>query len=140
MELGEEKIKDLNNNYKGDQLGREISKLLNAGSQKENINSNYNDGEPIFQTRKEALNYPPQKKDINSNSVRGNYNGGESIFQTVQEARNYHRQKKGIDSNPVSKKPLAPPVPPKNYTEKLRKAEMQVGLKQVSDSCIKDKS
>lgn len=110
-----EKIKDLNNNYKGDQLGREISKLLNAGSQKENINSNYNDGEPIFQTREEASNYPPQKKDINSNSVRGNYNDGESIFQTVQEARNYHRQKKGIDSNPVSKKPLAPPVPPKNY-------------------------
>ncbi|WP_265031158.1 hypothetical protein [Wolbachia endosymbiont (group A) of Tiphia femorata] len=89
MELGEEKIKDLNNNYKGDQLGREISKLLNAGSQKENINSNYNDGEPIFQTRKEALNYPPQKKDINSNSVRGNYNGGEPTHQTVQEARNY---------------------------------------------------
>ena len=114
-----EKIKDLNNNYKGDQLEREISKLLNAGSQKENINSNYNDGEPIFQTREEALNYPPQKKDINSNSVRGNYNDGESIFQTVQEARNYHRQKKGIDSNPVSKKPLAPPVPPKNYTEKV---------------------
>ncbi|UPA55341.1 hypothetical protein MWH06_01440 [Wolbachia pipientis] len=82
-----EKIKDLNNNYKGDQLEREISKLLNAGSQKENINSNYNDGE--------------------------------SIFQTVQEARNYHRQKKGTDSNPVSKKPLAPPVPPKNYTEKV---------------------
>ncbi|WP_265033207.1 hypothetical protein [Wolbachia endosymbiont (group A) of Sicus ferrugineus] len=81
-----EKIKDLNNNYKGDQLGREISKLLNAGSQKENINSNYNDGEPIFQTREEASNYPPQKKDINSNSVRGNYNDGESIFQTVQEA------------------------------------------------------
>lgn len=119
MELGEEKIKDLNNNYKGDQLGREISKLLNAGSQKENINSNYNDGEPIFQTRKEALNYPPQKKDINSNSVRGNYNGGEPTHQTVQEARNYHRQKKGIDSNPVSKKPLAPPVPPKNYTERV---------------------
>ncbi|WP_264731633.1 hypothetical protein [Wolbachia endosymbiont (group A) of Sphaerophoria taeniata] len=114
-----EKIKDLNNNYKDDQLGREISKLLNAGSQKENINSNYNDGEPIFQTREEASNYPPQKKDINSNSVRGNYNDGESIFQTVQEARNYHRQKKGIDSNPVSKKPLAPPVPPKNYTEKV---------------------
>ncbi|WP_341822880.1 hypothetical protein [Wolbachia endosymbiont (group A) of Clivina fossor] len=114
-----EKIKDLNNNYKGDQLGREISKLLNAGSQKENINSNYNDGEPIFQTREEASNYPPQKKDINSNSVRGNCNDGESIFQTVQEARNYHRQKKGIDSNPVSKKPLAPPVPPKNYTEKV---------------------
>ncbi|MGL9778949.1 MAG: hypothetical protein ACR5K5_01575 [Wolbachia sp.] len=114
-----EKIKDLNNNYKGDQLEREISKLLNAGSQKENINSNYNDGEPIFQTREEALNYPPQKKDINSNSVRGNYNDGESIFQTIQEARNYHRQKKGIDSNPVSKKPLAPPVPPKNYTEKV---------------------
>ncbi|WP_353286729.1 hypothetical protein [Wolbachia endosymbiont (group A) of Anthophora plumipes] len=113
------KIKDLNNNYKGDQLGREISKLLNAGSQKENINSNYNDGEPIFQTREEASNYPPQKKDINSNPVRGNYNDGESIFQTVQEARNYHRQKKGIDSNPVSKKPLAPPVPPKNYTEKV---------------------
>ncbi|MFP3028742.1 MAG: hypothetical protein ACEY3L_21790, partial [Wolbachia sp.] len=108
-----------NNNYKGDQLGREISKLLNAGSQKENINSNYNDGEPIFQTRKEALNYPPQKKDINSNSVRGNYNGGEPTHQTVQEARNYHRQKKGIDSNPVSKKPLAPPVPPKNYTERV---------------------
>jgi len=84
-----EKIKDLNNNYKGDQLEREISKLLNAGSQKENINSNYNDGEPIFQTREEALNYPPQKKDIS------------------------------IDSNPVSKKPLAPPVPPKNYTEKV---------------------
>ncbi len=40
-----EKIKDLNNNYKGDQLGREISKLLNAGLQKENIDSNYNDGE-----------------------------------------------------------------------------------------------
>ncbi|WP_265036007.1 hypothetical protein [Wolbachia endosymbiont (group A) of Anomoia purmunda] len=37
----------------------------------------------------------------------------------VQEARNYHRQKKGIDSNHVSKKPLAPPVPPKNYTEKV---------------------
>ncbi len=51
--------------------------------------------------------------------MRGNYNDGESIFQTVQEARNYHRQKKGIDSNPVSKKPLAPPVPPKNYTEKV---------------------
>lgn len=146
-----EKIKDLNNNYKGDQLGREISKLLNADSQKENINSNYNDGEPthqtvqearnyppqkkdinsnsvrgnyndgepIFQTRKEASNYPLQKKDINSNSVRGNYNGGEPTHQTVQEARNYHRQKKGIDSNPVSKKPLAPPVPPKNYTEKV---------------------
>ncbi|WP_341817212.1 hypothetical protein [Wolbachia endosymbiont (group A) of Agelastica alni] len=129
MELGEEKIKDLNNNYKGDQLGREISKLLNAGSQKENINSNYNDGEPIFQTRKEALNYPPQKKDINSNSVRGNYNGGESIFQTVQEARNYHRQKKGIDSNPVSKKPLAPPVPPKNYTEKVTQSRNAGGIK-----------
>ncbi|GFR28415.1 uncharacterized protein TNCT_698281 [Trichonephila clavata] len=114
-----EKIEDLGNNYKGDQLEQNISKLLNAGSQKENINSNYNDGEPIFQTREEALNYPPQKKDINSNSVRGNYNDGESIFQTVQEARNYHRQKKGIDSNPVSKKPLAPPVPPKNYTEKV---------------------
>ncbi|MDE5059116.1 MULTISPECIES: hypothetical protein [Wolbachia] len=114
-----EKIKDLNNNYKGDQLGREISKLLNAGSQKENINSNYNDGEPIFQTREEASNYPPQKKDINSNSVRGNYNDGESIFQTVQEPRNYHRQKKGIDSNPVSKKPLVPPVPTKNYTERV---------------------
>ncbi|WP_250296004.1 hypothetical protein [Wolbachia endosymbiont of Oedothorax gibbosus] len=111
-----EKIKDLGNNYKGDQLGREISKLLNAGSQKKNINSNYNDGEPIFQTREEALNYPPQKKDINSNSVRGNYNYGESIFQTVQEA---HQQKKNTNSNPVSKKPLALPVPPKNYTEKV---------------------
>ncbi|ACN95489.1 MULTISPECIES: hypothetical protein [Wolbachia] len=129
MELGEEKIKDLNNNYKGDQLGREISKLLNAGSQKENINSNYNDGEPIFQTRKEALNYPPQKKDINSNSVRGNYNGGEPTHQTVQEARNYHRQKKGIDSNPVSKKPLAPPVPPKNYTEKVTQSRNAGGIK-----------
>ncbi len=51
--------------------------------------------------------------------MRGNYNGGEPTHQTVQEARNYHRQKKGIDSNPVSKKPLAPPVPPKNYTEKV---------------------
>ncbi len=114
-----EKIKDLNNNYKGDQLGREISKLLNAGSQKENINSNYNDGEPIFQTRKEALNYPPQKKDINSNSVRENYNDGEPTHQTVQEAWNYHQQKKDINSNSVSKKPLVPPVPPKNYTEKV---------------------
>ncbi len=119
MELGEEKIKDLNNNYKGDQLGREISKLLNAGSQKENINSNYNDEEPIFQTVQEARNYHRQKKDINSNSVGGNYNDEEPIFQTVQEARNYYWQRKGIDSNPVSKKPLAPPAPPKNYTEKV---------------------
>ncbi|MFP3029651.1 MAG: hypothetical protein ACEY3M_00215 [Wolbachia sp.] len=102
MELGEEKIKDLNNNYKGDQLGREISKLLNAGSQKENINSNYNDGEPIFQTREEAWNYPQQKKDINSNSVRGNYNNGEPIFQTREEAWNYPQQKKNINLNPAS--------------------------------------
>ncbi|WP_265017418.1 hypothetical protein [Wolbachia endosymbiont (group A) of Epistrophe grossularia] len=97
-----EKIKDLNNNYKGDQLGREISKLLNAGLQKENINSNYNDGEPIFQTREEASNYPPQKKDINSNSVRGNYNDGEPTHQTVQEAWNYHQQKKNKNLNPAS--------------------------------------
>ncbi len=102
MELGEEKIKDLNNNYKGDQLGREISKLLNAGSQKENINSNYNNGEPIFQTREEAWNYPQQKKDINSNSVRGNYNNGEPIFQTREEAWNYPQQKKNINLNPAS--------------------------------------
>lgn len=97
-----EKIKDLNNNYKGDQLGREILKLLNAGLQKENINSNYNDGEPIFQTREEASNYPPQKKDINSNSVRGNYNDGEPTHQTVQEAWNYHQQKKNKNLNPAS--------------------------------------
>lgn len=57
-----EKIKDLNNNYKGDQLEREISKLLNAGSQKENTNSNYNDGEPTHQTVQEAQNYHQQKK------------------------------------------------------------------------------
>ncbi|MDX5507345.1 MAG: hypothetical protein O7149_01815 [Wolbachia endosymbiont of Hylaeus sinuatus] len=87
-----EKIEDLGNNYKGDQLEREISKLLNADL---------------------------QKKDINSNSVGGNYNDEEPIFQTVQEARNYYWQRKGIDSNPVSKKPLAPPAPPKNYTEKV---------------------
>ncbi|WP_264704913.1 hypothetical protein [Wolbachia endosymbiont (group A) of Gymnosoma rotundatum] len=123
-----EKIKDLNNNYKGDQLEQNISKLLNADLQKKDINSNYNDGEPIFQTREEALNYPPQKKDTNSNSVRGNYNDGESIFQTVQEARSYHRQKKGIDSNPVSKKPLAPPVPPKNHMEKAIQSKNTGGI------------
>lgn len=55
-----EKIKDLGNNCKGDQLEREISKLLNADL---------------------------QKTDMNSSSV--------------------------------SNKPLAPPVPPKNYREKV---------------------
>jgi hypothetical protein len=42
-----EKIKDLGNNYKGDQLGQEISKLLNANRQKENINSNSVSKEPL---------------------------------------------------------------------------------------------
>lgn len=121
MELGEEKIKDLNNNYKGDQLGREISKLLNAGSQKENINSNYNDGEPIFQTRKEALNYPPQKKDINSN-----YNDGEPIFQTREEALNADRQKKNTNLNPASR---TPPLPPKNHMEKVIQSRNAGGIK-----------
>ncbi|MDR2548579.1 MAG: hypothetical protein LBC34_03770 [Rickettsiales bacterium] len=115
MELGEEKIKDLSNNYKDDQLEQEISKLLNADLQKENINSNSMGGnyeEPIFQTREEAL--------ISHQQIRGNYNDGEPTHQTVQEARNYHQQKRGINPNSMSKKPLAPPVPPKSCMEEVR--------------------
>jgi hypothetical protein len=47
-----EEIKDLGNNYKGDQLEQEISKLLNADRRKENINSVSK--EP-FKSRKERV-------------------------------------------------------------------------------------
>ncbi|MDR1139411.1 MAG: hypothetical protein LBJ80_05470 [Rickettsiales bacterium] len=88
-----EGIRALGNNYKGNQLEREISKLLNADLQKENINPN---------------------------SVGKNYNDGEPTHQTVQEARNYHQQKRGINPNSMSKKPLAPPLPPKSRMEEVR--------------------
>ncbi|MDG7053049.1 MAG: hypothetical protein LKM45_04160 [Wolbachia endosymbiont of Alcedoecus sp.] len=125
MELDEKKIKDLGNNYKGDQLEREILKLLNADLQKENINlnsigKNYNNGEPIFQSLEELGYNPQQKKDRDSNSVRGNYNDGEPTHQTVQEARNYHQQRRDINPNSMNKKPLAPPLPPKSRMEGVR--------------------
>ncbi|MDG7053159.1 MAG: hypothetical protein LKM45_04730 [Wolbachia endosymbiont of Alcedoecus sp.] len=149
MELDEKKIKDLGNNYKGDQLEREILKLLNADLQKENINlnsvggkysngepthqtreeallshqqirGNYNDGEPIFQSLEELGYHPQQKKDRDSNSVRGNYNDGEPIHQTVQEVRNYHQQRRDINPSSMNKKPLAPPLPPKSRMEEVR--------------------
>jgi|GEM_PF-1995603 len=112
-----EKIKDLGNSYKGEQLGQEISKLLNADFQKENINpnsigENYNNGEPTHQTREEVL--------ISHQQIRGNYNDGEPTHQTVQEARNYHQQKRGINPNSMSKKPLAPPLPPKSRMEEVK--------------------
>ncbi|MDR3131748.1 MAG: hypothetical protein LBU02_01460 [Rickettsiales bacterium] len=114
-----EKIKNLGNNYKGDQLGREISKLLNADLQKENINSNSMGGnyeEPIFQSLEELGYHPQQKKDIDSNSVRGNYNDGEPIFQTREEALRGDSQKKNAN---LSRRPL-PSLPPKSRMEEVR--------------------
>lgn len=114
-----EKIKNLGNNYKGDQLGREISKLLNADLQKENINSNSVGGnyeEPIFQSLEELGYHPQQKKGIDSNSVRGNYNDGEPIFQTREEALRGDSQKKNAN---LSRRPL-PSLPPKSCMEEVR--------------------
>ncbi|MGL9688207.1 MAG: hypothetical protein ACR5K6_00175 [Wolbachia sp.] len=47
-----EEIKDLRNNYKGGQLEQEISKLLNASRQKENINSV---SKELFKSHKERV-------------------------------------------------------------------------------------
>lgn len=114
-----EEIKDLGNNYKGDQLEREISKLLNADLQKENINPNsvgVNHEEPIFQSLEELGYHPQQKKGIDSNSVRGNYNDGEPIFQTREEALRGDSQKKNAN---LSRRPL-PSLPPKSRMEEVR--------------------
>ncbi|MDR0288687.1 MAG: hypothetical protein LBH78_01350 [Rickettsiales bacterium] len=106
-----EKIKDLGNNYKGNQLEREISKLLNADLQKENINPNsvgVSHEEPIFQTRKEAL--------VSHQQIRGNYNDKEPVFQTREEALRGDSQKKNAN---LSRRPL-PTLPPKSRMEEVR--------------------
>ncbi|WCR59039.1 MAG: hypothetical protein PG978_000453 [Wolbachia endosymbiont of Ctenocephalides felis wCfeF] len=114
-----EKIKNLGNNYKGNQLEQEISKLLNADLQKENISPNsvgVNHEEPIFQSLEELGYHSQQKKGIDSNSVRGNYNDGEPIFQTREEALRGDSQKKNAN---LSRRPL-PSLPPKSCMEEVR--------------------
>ncbi|MDR2978819.1 MAG: hypothetical protein LBU56_05540 [Rickettsiales bacterium] len=106
-----EGIRALGNNYKGGQLEQEISKLLNADLQKENINSNsvgVNHEEPIFQTCEETL--------ISHQQIRGNYNNREPIFQTREEALRGDSQKKNANS---SRRPL-PSLPPKSRMEEVK--------------------
>jgi hypothetical protein len=106
-----EQIKDLGNNYKGGQLEQEISKLLNADLQKENISPNsvgVNHEKPIFQTREETL--------ISHQQIRGNYNDREPIFQTREEVLRGDSQKKNAN---LSRRPL-PPLPPKSRMEEVK--------------------